>query len=761
METTTASAPVPGVGNAVSSGGDNAQHRSARHDGDVGGSNHQQTKQADLQIGESADSAEEIVNHSSTDNAIKNVEEKSTADINVRERSYVEDVPSQLNDSPSMDQNTNRFLDKEKIEKAEAFLRNSEIHDVPTSSKRKYLETKIGMTQREIDTALERVTVPLRENVRARQPRDIRADRDNRRRQYDDGLDDEGDFRRPTRRNLNEFKDERDRYDFDERPRHNSISARRHLGHDTGEFSQPPYNNPNDGSMNAFNLNSMANDQHIHQREESSAASSFFSVPAWAGGFSLGVFCLAALRWLNGGDFVLFPPPTATVSKQHVIKCHRQIGIDDDDDENTDEASGSLHDEEVEAAHLGDYQQNEMKSDEEYEEGHLEEEDTDDGINMILNGTANATSLHPSPTQPSYEELVLEIRSLTSTIHSYHRATSAQVGRVMTDDAMDFLRMKKSTSTFEKDKAGAEAAGLQKSIKEEEVVNICSLLTEVTEELSQLKESASQTETANERSPSLKGDVDGENAEKADDVDKVNEEKHSTNAIDNALAKIHKVLLIVQKPEPSKDDMPPAKEESESIQNDSSPTASGSPLPDNEVAESVIQSADPSKQTDTEPSTNNDDLEEALKTLSNGNDAQELKVGAQMLYLYCLNISKNPTVPRYRKIYTNNNNFRNKVGNLVGAKEFLRAVGFAERTNFFEWALSDDGSSDTKSRLDFALVALEMLRNGSKNNDDGTASSPSQAQENFPAAEIAAPSAASISSAAVTISNIGKKLELN
>ena len=82
-----------------------------------------------------------------------------------------------------------------------------------------------------------------------------------------------------------------------------------------------------------------------------------------------------------------------------------------------------------------------------------------------------------------------------------------------------------------------------------------------------------------------------------------------------------------------------------------------------------------------------------------------------MLYLYCLNISKNPTVPRYRKIYTNNNTFRNKVGKLLGAKEFLSSVGFVERTNCFEW---DQGTDDAavKSRLDFALVALELLKNG-------------------------------------------------
>ena len=98
-----------------------------------------------------------------------------------------------------------------------------------------------------------------------------------------------------------------------------------------------------------------------------------------------------------------------------------------------------------------------------------------------------------------------------------------------------------------------------------------------------------------------------------------------------------------------------------------------------------------------------------------------------MLYLYCRNISRNPSVPCYRKIYTNNANFRNKVGNLAGARDFLVAVGFVERpaSNLFEWSQStpsprtnddDDvdagGSWATRSKLDFALVALKLMKNG-------------------------------------------------
>ena len=72
-------------------------------------------------------------------------------------------------------------------------------------------------------------------------------------------------------------------------------------------------------------------------------------------------------------------------------------------------------------------------------------------------------------------------------------------------------------------------------------------------------------------------------------------------------------------------------------------------------------------------------LEGALATLANSNDASDLKAGAQMLCLYCLSMSKNPSVLRYCKIYTNNATFKKKVGNFVGARELLIVVGFEER----------------------------------------------------------------------------------
>ena len=50
------------------------------------------------------------------------------------------------------------MIDEEKVKKAISFLRNTEIQDISPSEKRKYL-TSVGLTQDEIDTALDRMAL--------------------------------------------------------------------------------------------------------------------------------------------------------------------------------------------------------------------------------------------------------------------------------------------------------------------------------------------------------------------------------------------------------------------------------------------------------------------------------------------------------------------------------------------------------------------------------------------------------------------------
>mmetsp|Transcript_9156 Transcript_9156/g.19651 ORF Transcript_9156/g.19651 Transcript_9156/m.19651 type:complete len:798 (+) Transcript_9156:185-2578(+) len=659
-------------------------------------------------------------------------------------------------------------LDRTKIEKAEAFLRNPEIRDVSISDKRAYLRKKIGMSPDEIDSAMDRVALDDKMEPRIRSQHDLQRNlpysRSNRR--YVE-IDEGDQFQRlpllRARRSKDEYYDDRDEHEFDgSSPRGRNINPRRHLVHDTEEYSHPRHMT-NYGGMNAYNQQGPINNhmQYSDTTEESPPASSFFSLPAWAGGFSLGVFFLAALRWLNGGDFVLFPPPNA--SKQRTI-TQTNRGDSDNDDENTDESSESQQQEECDDGdgiieqHLNEQRISDIVADSEKEDvDQSEDEEMDKTVNNILNGTADARTFHPSPAQPSFDNLVLEIRSLTSAIHSFrdaqeraNRVVSAKVGRDVTDDAMDFLRMKKSVSVAAKEKTSEDSN--KKILTQEEAKSIGSILEEATKDLQRMKGKISNggetKEIVGKSTDETNEDSGNRHRQDIKGVTDIGED--SSKPVDEIVAKIEQVLAMIQKQDiadvsalPESDDkekeITTTQEKEEECEGNEQITPSDIPDTKPTEVDSSINSPE-STNFDTGPITSttgnengNEEIEECLKVLSNENDPHSLKIGSQMLYLYCLNISKNPAVPRYRKIYTNNTTFRTKVGNLVGAKEFLKAIGFEERPNIYEWSQSTDGSDDTRSKLDFALVALELLRNGpKKQNDDAKKTrTPGKKKETF------------------------------
>jgi len=100
-------------------------------------------------------------------------------------------------------------------------------------------------------------------------------------------------------------------------------------------------------------------------------------------------------------------------------------------------------------------------------------------------------------------------------------------------------------------------------------------------------------------------------------------------------------------------------------------------------------------------------LREAIRTLAKENEPSALRAGAQLLYLYVINLSSHPHVPRYRKIFTTNESFK-QVKQLEGGKDLLVAVGFEERGNCFEW----QGGSDDQDILYLkeAAAALSILK---------------------------------------------------
>jgi len=100
-----------------------------------------------------------------------------------------------------------------------------------------------------------------------------------------------------------------------------------------------------------------------------------------------------------------------------------------------------------------------------------------------------------------------------------------------------------------------------------------------------------------------------------------------------------------------------------------------------------------------------------LATENNSNES-ELQSGCQVLYLYVVHLSSNPHVPRYRKIYTSNDSFR-QVELLHGGMDLLLAVGFVKNEGYLEWAPQDEDVA--MQCLQEASAALTILKS---NNTD-------------------------------------------
>lgn len=87
------------------------------------------------------------------------------------------------------------------------------------------------------------------------------------------------------------------------------------------------------------------------------------------------------------------------------------------------------------------------------------------------------------------------------------------------------------------------------------------------------------------------------------------------------------------------------------------------------------------------------ELEHAIRLLANNPDTQTRIMGAQSLYLYVQNLSKNPKIPRYRTIHTTNDSYRQKVNGIPGGVELLFAIGFVDARGdgtLLEWCRGEE-----------------------------------------------------------------------
>jgi hypothetical protein len=104
---------------------------------------------------------------------------------------------------------------------------------------------------------------------------------------------------------------------------------------------------------------------------------------------------------------------------------------------------------------------------------------------------------------------------------------------------------------------------------------------------------------------------------------------------------------------------------------------------------------------------------EAIRHLVLENEAKALRLGSQLLYLYVVNLSNQPVMPRYRKIFTTNESFQT-VNSLSGGRSLLKAIGFVETSNgkCLEWVPKDSNrdEADYLRQVANAAAALSILK---------------------------------------------------
>ncbi|KAG7346457.1 PUB domain containing protein [Nitzschia inconspicua] len=371
-------------------------------------------------------------------------------------------------------------------------------------------------------------------------------------------------------------------------------------------------------------------------------------------GGMLGITAAAAVRWLNGGDFELFPSPAAATTAANAITGRiasdptanevdqalgRNVGDDDDDDD--------------EAFQEGVEDTAEDDNDEQgYDEYNIDDDDDDnDGRIQPLVDKMDQLLQAVSTNTETQEKLMRKIANNASTI---------------TNQSMELLR--NSQTPQQKKQNPTDLSETDRAV-------LLSQLTEIAADLNKVR-------TA--RITNQEWEVDT-----AQILEKL---KQSIE-----LLKIKSDTLSDN--EDTTQSTTAASDTSASAsQPQSSPSTPGKVLWSNENEQdgTTTSSISPTKS-----------LHDCIRQIANGNDASTLKVGTQLLYLYLVNLSGKPDNPRYRKIFTSNQSFQ-KLECLVGGRELLYAVGFEkdETKSVLQWLPSSSCNSDDDNDNEAAALML-------------------------------------------------------
>jgi len=443
-------------------------------------------------------------------------------------------------------------------------------------------------------------------------------------------------------------------------------------------------------------------------------------------GGMLGLGAAAAVRWLNGGDFVLFPSPssstfggaaggaaTVNTEQQHnkgrILQLQSPtnnpdnispVGIEDTVTEDDNEEEGQEDD--------GDKEEEHDMTGGEYSEFTSQYVASSNVATSPSKDTSNSNVLVQAMAQLALlsETMQQHVSVQQRILQKLSTNTSSSTAQSVTDQSMLALRQQQESGA-------SSTTNNKEPVHSIPCMMLWYKLVEVQVELASLKQSYSDSNRKTESSTELERRLEvtlERLAAVLKDLDLLNmpasavtvtEKKNMDEVVD---------LISVA------DDVPPltktGEQEEESLlkKKENDVFASGATLETKE--EDDIMSKDlpiSDEKPNIDVVDNIDEVDDSARHLRdlrkavidlvrlNANDPVALKAGAQVLFLYVSNLSKNPHLPRFRRVFTSNDSFQ-KVDKLKGGRELLCAIGFvpSEDDRFLEWPpvqIESDGAT--------------------------------------------------------------------
>ena len=474
------------------------------------------------------------------------------------------------------------------------------------------------------------------------------------------------------------------------------------------------------------------------------------AVPLALGG-AAGVFALAALRWLNGGEFHLFPPPcparlpaapaaARTPRSGTTFRAGGEAAAEEEARGAGSEVPEEDGGEDDGGADADESQYYDVVNEDDSEDGTYDGGGADPEPNPLMH-FARADGASPSAASAAGDDGSLSARmaDLASSMErlalAQERALqerAAERAREKTDETMDLLRYRQNPnlSSSSGGDRGAETPGAAA-----DSVAIAVLLTEIRYELAGVREALRGGEGGERVGKKLDavaatfGRVEGhlmsgerEKEDEAEEFPLAGDEEGGGALADPNDTTFDTADLNDTTYDPNDTTMYETPARGMFEVDNLSPVSTGK---DTEVtALDVTLTLSPDASGSGLLSGGDDDLSQpvetdsigidalatALQSLSEKDDPSAVKACAQMLYMYVSNLSSHPAVKRYRRVFTTNATFKNKVGCIEGAVDVLTSVGFIQNGSVLEWKGDLDGGEAGLALLRDAAAALNVLK---------------------------------------------------